>query len=153
MLYQHVGSIGVGRQRRGVKHANHCLSCCKRPAYRFVFILFYFLAVTMAGGRVRSFVQMGDYQLRMRGSVVSRSAHRVRHSRGSCIACPLLSGSGHTGKNIEQFDAVHPHTRMSASQAVRSRMDEAPPSRDSQNTSRRFALGAWDVCLVGENPT
>ena len=27
------------------------------------------------------------------------------------------------------------------------------PSCDSPNTSRRFALGASDVCLVGENPT
>ena len=29
----------------------------------------------------------------------------------------------------------------------------AHPSCDSPNTSRRFALGASDVCLVGENPT
>ena len=30
--------------------------------------------------------------------------------------------------------------------------DAAHPSCDSPNTSRRFALGASDVCLVGENP-
>ena len=31
--------------------------------------------------------------------------------------------------------------------------DASHPSCDSPNTSRRFELGARDVCLVGENPT
>ena len=31
--------------------------------------------------------------------------------------------------------------------------DAAHSSHDSPNTSRRFALGARDVCVVGENPT
>ena len=40
----------------------------------------------------------------------------------------------------------------SASQVVLGRMVAQPPC-DSTNTSRRFALGARDVCLVGESPT
>ena len=31
--------------------------------------------------------------------------------------------------------------------------DTVHPSCDSPNPSRRFTLGARDVCLVGENPT
>ena len=45
----------------------------------------------------------------------------------------------------------HPYAIRSAPTAVLSR-DAARPSRDSPNTSpRRFALGASNVCLVGEN--
>ena len=61
-----------------------------------------------------------------------------------------VSGSGHTGKQVNSFDTVI-------------HMQESPPHKrflvgcsspcNSPNTLRRFALGASDVCLVGENPT
>ena len=46
-----------------------------------------------------------------------------------------------------------------ATKSFHSRLPPPPPtasvhpSCDSSNTSRRFALGASNVCLVGENPT
>ena len=41
---------------------------------------------------------------------------------------------------------------MSASTVILDRM-QAHPSCDSLNISRRFAVGASNLCLVGENPT
>ena len=59
---------------------------------------------------------------------------------------PAVSGSGHAGKQINSFDVVtHMHeVRLHKRLLVRC---------SSPNTSRRFALGTRDVCLVGENPT
>ena len=63
-------------------------------------------------------------------------------------------------KSVRPPTSYHPYAkkdakgaRKSASQAVLSRMCTAHPSCNSPNTSRRVALGARDVCLVGENPT
>ena len=59
----------------------------------------------------------------------------------------------HTGKRINEFDAVihmqesPPHKRFLLSS------DAAHPSCDSPNTSRRVALGASNVCLVDEIST
>ena len=67
-----------------------------------------------------------------------------------------VSGSGHIRKQISAFEAaIHMQESThkvpkSASQAILSRMQ---PSCDLPITSRRFALGARDVCLVGENLT
>ena len=47
----------------------------------------------------------------------------------------------------------HPYARKSAARGVNSRVQLAHPSCDTPNASRRFALGASDVCLVGEKPT
>ena len=54
----------------------------------------------------------------------------TRHLHSILIA---VAGSGHTGKQINLFDAVI-------------HMQESPPHT-------RSVLGASNVCLVGENPT
>ena len=50
------------------------------------------------------------------------------------------------------FRRGHPYARKSASHAVLSRM-QLTLHATRQTTSQRFALGASNVCLVGENPT
>ena len=44
-------------------------------------------------------------------------------------------------------------TRVLVTVARLAKTLDCPADRDSPNTSRGFALGASDVCLVGENPT
>ena len=77
----------------------------------------------------------------------------VRHSRGSFIAYPLLYLQVATpAKNINSSEAfIHmqetpPHERFLVGCS-------SPFMRLAPNISRRFALGASNVCLVGENPT
>ena len=42
-----------------------------------------------------------------RGTMISRSVYRVRHPRGSYVAYPIaVAGSGHSGKQVNSFDAV-----------------------------------------------
>ena len=71
----------------------------------------------------------------------------------------FVYGSSHTRKQIKPFEAVKHmqesthKVRKVASQVVLSRVQLTHPSRDSPNTSPRFALDARDVCLVGENST
>ena len=65
-----------------------------------------FLAVAATGGRVRLFVRGGERLLRTRGMIGSRSAYGkapMRQLRSNLIA---VGGSGHTGKQINAFDAV-----------------------------------------------
>ena len=66
--------------------------------------------------------------------------------------------SGHTRKQSKTHWRCHPYARKQAQGAeVRltsgSWKNAVHPSFDSPNTSRRFALGASNVSLVGENPT
>ena len=71
------------------------------------------------------------------------------------VYLPLLSQeSDHTRNQSNPFDAViHVQERKSASQEVHGIWDEAHPSRNSPNTSRRFALGVSNGSLIGQNPT
>ena len=63
---------------------------------------------------------------------------------------PCNCASGHTGKFIHSLK-LSSVLRTSASQAVLS-CDAAHRLCDSPKTSRPFALGASNVCLVGEIP-
>ena len=75
------------------------------------------------------------------------------HSQGRYTVYPMLSLAVATPENERsKFEAVNPYARKSASQAVLSRMQLALHATHS-HTSRRFALGASKVCLVGEIPT
>ena len=106
-------------------------------------------AVAMVGGRVGSFVRGGEPYLRTRGIIVSRSVRMARYPRGSDVAHPLLSLEL-AGNQINPFDAVihkqesSPHKRFFVGC---SSLFSRPAS-----ISRRFALGASNVCLVGEDP-
>ena len=51
----------------------------------------FFVAVAMAGGRVRSFARDGQPQLCTREIIASRSVLIVRHPRGSYTVYKLLS--------------------------------------------------------------
>ena len=63
-----------------------------------------------------------------------------------------VSGSGDTGKQINSFDAIihtqesPPHKRFWAGCS-------SPFMRLAEHLTALLALGASDVCLVGENPT
>ena len=66
------------------------------------------------------------------------------------------SGSSHTGKRVYYFGAVA-HMQESTNKVPKSVskevfLQEAAPPTFPPNTSRRFALGASNVCLVGEKP-
>ena len=113
---------------------------------------FFFLAVAATGGRVRSFARGVEPLLRTRGMNGSRSVYGkapMRRLHSNPIA---VSGSGHNGKHIKLFDAaIHtqespPHKRFLVGCSL-------PSMRLAENLANRFALGASDVCLVGENPT
>ena len=81
---------------------------------------------------------------------------RYRKSRwgwrqsGRHLASPQLA----SGYAIHAQQSTH-KVPKSASQAVLSRMQLTfhATRRTPPNTSRRFVLGASNVCLVGENPT
>ena len=74
------------------------------------------------------------------------------------VCCLFLSSNPSPGKQINSFDAVI-HTQesthqvpKSASQAVLTKTQLALYA-SRRTTSRRFALGVSNVCLIGENPT
>lgn len=75
----------------------------------------------------------------------------VRYIRGSCIIYRLLSSGNNHTRNISIHSTLSPVRKQArltgflAAYAVHS-------SCDSPNTPRRLALGASEVCLVGENP-
>ena len=82
----------------------------------------------------------------------------VRRPRGSYMVIPVAVSGVATPENKVTHWRCHPSARKSEKGAeVRltsgSWKDSVHPSCDSPNTSRRFALGASNVCLVGENPT
>ena len=79
-------------------------------------------------------------------SLYGKAPMRQLHSNP--IAVP---GSGHTGEQINLFDAVI-HMQESPPQ-MRFLVGCSSPLYDSPNTSRHFALSASDICLVGEHPT
>ena len=84
--------------------------------------------------------------------IVSRSVYMVRHPRGSYIVHPLLSLYVATPENRSihwTLSSICKNIRLTSG----SHSDTAHPPCDSPNSSRPFALGASNVCLVGENPT
>ena len=84
--------------------------------------------------------------------VVSRSAYMVRHTRGNYRVythCCLWKRPRQ--KTDQVIGRCHPYA--SPRQKRFSVKSAAHPSCASPSTSRRFVLGASNVCLVGENPT
>ena len=79
------------------------------------------------------------------------SVYMVRHPRGSYIVYSLLSLEAATPENKSINWALLPTCNKSPPQQPFFEGCSSP-SCDSPNTSRRFELGASNVCLVGENP-
>ena len=122
-------------------------------------MLLFFPAVTTAGGRARSFFLRGNAQPHRKEMIVScRVCMWVRHPRGSYVVPPLFAVSG---------GAPHQNIFINSSTPV-IHMQENPPQKAvilvgcssplfmrlarTPHVSLR-ALGASNVCLVGENPT
>ena len=91
--------------------------------------------------------------------ITSRRVNMVGHPRGSCIpVIPIaVSGVATLGNKVIHWSpssiSNKVGTRCQSPSYERFLEDAAHPSCDSPNTSRRFALGASNVCLVVENPT
>ena len=86
--------------------------------------------------------------------IASRRVDMVRHPRGSYSVIPIAASGVGTPENKVNHWRCHPQARKQAHGAeVRLRSgswkDAVYPSRDTPNTSRRFAHGASNVCLVG----
>ena len=100
-------------------------------------------------------VRDGEPYLRTRGMIASRSVNMARHPRGSYIVIPITVSGLATPENKVTHWRCHPSTRKQAQGAEvrltsRSWKDAVHLSCDSPNTSRSFALGASNVCLVGK---
>ena len=129
-----------------VKHAAHLVSYTTRSH-----TVFLFWAVAATGGRVRFFfAQGGEPLLRTRGMIGSSIVYGkapMRQVHGNPIA---VSGRGHTGKQINSFDAAI-HMQESPRQAVLSRMQL------TLHATRRTPRGALRLVLPmsarSENPT
>ena len=108
-------------------------------------------AANMAGRRVRPFVRDGEPYLHAWGvfRITYYSVHMVRRPRGSYTVYPLLSLKVATPEINCTLSSLCKKFRLTRD----SWQDSARPSRDSPNTSRRFALGARLFCPVGQNPT
>ena len=130
----------------------------RQPGYvpRFCFC-FCSLAVTVTGGRVRSFVRGEEPFLCTRVTIAPRSVCMGRHPSGSYIVNPAIAvfGSVYTGKQINSSDAVSRVIHMQESPPHKRFLVgcSSPFMRLAQHLTALRALGASDVCLVGENPT
>ena len=106
-----------------------------------------FLAVAATGGRVRSFARIGEPLLRTRGMIGSRRVYGKAPMRlhSNLIS---VSGSGHTGKKINAFDAVihmqesPPHKRFFCVKKVALHATRRTPHVASRLVQ---AVPAWSV--------
>ena len=90
----------------------------------------------------------GNLSYHVPGSVYCKAPKRQLYS------IPIaVSGSGHYGNDMNSLKLLYPYASPSHKQFLVLIGCSSHPSCDSPNTSRRFALGASNVCLVGENPT
>ena len=151
--YIYLGWVGVGWQQR----CKTFLSLRELDNQGTVF--FFFLgggAFTTTGGRGKALL-CGETLSSAQGGWsyhVVCTRYMVRHSRGSYILTvenPLLSLELTTPENHHIFDAV----RCTQENQPRKwfLVGCSSPFMNSPNTLLRFALGASNVCLVGENPT
>ena len=88
-------------------------------------------------------------------SYILRIVCMVGHPRVSYIVYSLLSLEVATPENKSihsTLSFVCTKIRLERAYCIKM-VGCSPPSMRLTNTSRRFALGASDVCLVGENPT
>ena len=88
----------------------------------------------------------------MQGELSYHVVYMVRHPRGTrqiIHSIPIVvSGSGHTRKQINSFDACHPYARESASEEVLSMMQLTPhATRPTPHCASRLvqAMSAWLV--------
>ena len=146
--------VGVGWQRR-------CQTCQSllEPGNQGTFFFSSFVGGHYDGYRVRSYCARWRTLTPHKGNdritwcEYGKATTRQLHSNTRCCLC-----SGHTRKQSISLALSSIGKRASTKGAeVRltssSWKDAVHPSCDSPNTSRRFSLGASNVCLVGDNPT
>ena len=103
-----------------------------------------------AGNRVIDRLREVNNPIFTQGELSHHVVFRVRHPRGSHIVPPLLSLEVATREN--KINSLKLSSmRNSASRAVLCRKQPTVHAT-RRTTSRRFALGASDICLVGESP-
>ena len=139
----YVGLASVGNDT--VKHPALYVSYTNR-------VHTFFVAVAATGGGVRPFVRGGEPLLRTRGMVGSPSVYGKTPTRQlNCTPHCCLCTWPHRKAN-QLIRRCHPYATKSAPQAVLSRM-QLTFHATRRKPHGRFALGASNVLLVGENPT
>ena len=102
---------------------------------------------------------LGGFWKKCGGWTIRTIAHKSHQNHGRNNPPPLYRNIGKVSLSwiyspSAQFSRrCRPCASKSASQAILVKMQTNVRSCDSPNTPRRFALGASNVFLVGENPT
>ena len=129
-------------------------ACVRQPGYRFCFCFVF--GGHHDGYRVRSYCAGWRTLTPPKGNDCPRSVNMARHSRSSYIVIPIALSGATTPKNIVLLIGAVIHNQEESRHKMPKPVLRAVLGRmqftcDSPNTSRRFALDASNVCLVGEN--